>query len=122
MDQFEWKICASQSGKKNINEPNNLFLVGGKLLSGVIESKSRNPQKPHLKPLLNLYIKFQLLSSISKRNNLCEGWSFFKVKEGKIPHISPTNGSAGLIFGYLTQLQILYRLTQKQLIFVIFIP
>ena len=37
-----------------------------KLVRGETGLKSRDPQKPHLGPLLNVHTKFQLLSSILK--------------------------------------------------------
>ena len=43
---------------------------------------------------------------------------FFKVKKGENPHISFPNWPGRLIFEYVVQLWVFYRLAQKQTIFV----
>ena len=80
-----------------------------------MELKSRDRQKAHLGLLLNVYTKFQLPSPIWGRDR--EGTNFFQAQKREKHHIFSPNWPRRLIFGYVMQLWILYRLTQKGTIF-----
>ena len=47
--------------------------------------KSLDPQKAHLRYLLNVHTKFQLLSPIWKGNR--KGTALFELKKGEIPYL-----------------------------------
>ena len=75
--------------------------------------KIYNPSKgTYLWPLLRLHTKFQLPSSIWEGGD-SEETALFQSQKDKNTNIFPSNLPERLIFDYVVQLLILYRMAQK---------
>ena len=81
-----------------------------------MKPKISGSKNAYLGPLLNVHIKFQLLGPIWWGDN--GGTALFqRVKKEKNLYIPPTNCLKMLIFGYVMQLKVLYRLVLIKTIF-----
>ena len=111
--QLSSSICRGvMRGTNSRNEKNEKTTSLG--LRGVVMGlKNQDPQRSHLRHLLNVHSHVKLPSPIW-RKDIREEQHFLRSKGRREPYISPSNWLEGLIFGYVVQLLIFYRLAEKE--------
>ena len=108
------------NSKNDINEKTRPTTTSLGLWGVEMALKSRDPTR-HIYGTYWMYIpNFNFLVQFVEE--IGEEQLFFEVKKGRNPHICPPNWLGELIFRYVMQLLIFYRLAQKRANFLFFRP